>query len=153
MTVLEIVASKLRDIGADGLCTNRCGCGVDDLAPCGGIGHDCVAAKRLTGEDAARAAGEDDSWLNRRKGFLEWYIPLEVVAKERREPSWNRLKENGIWRASTSRKRIMWHHDALYIAFGHWRLRVMKPWDTTRFRHPQKSITPRPEVVAKREER
>lgn len=46
MNVLEIVQAKLRDLGADGLTDeDECGCSVEDLAPCGAIGHHCVAAK------------------------------------------------------------------------------------------------------------
>jgi hypothetical protein len=40
---------------------------------------------------------------------------------------WGKLKESGIWIAPTSDWRLMWHgHDALYIAAGRLRLRVMK---------------------------
>lgn len=42
---------------------------------------------------------------------------------------WGRWKENGIWRTARSHKRLIWrNNDALYIALGHWRLRLMKPW-------------------------
>lgn len=42
---------------------------------------------------------------------------------------WGRRKENGIWRGSVSRRRVMWRgHDSLYVAAGCWRLRLMKPW-------------------------
>ena len=40
---------------------------------------------------------------------------------------WGKLKENGIWMATTSYCRFMWRgHDALYIAFWRLRLRIMK---------------------------
>jgi hypothetical protein len=44
---------------------------------------------------------------------------------------WGKRKENGIWRPRVDRPRwrIMWRgHDSLYIAAGHWRVRLMKPW-------------------------
>ena len=34
MNVRDIIIKHLRDIGADGLASKDCGCGVDDLAPC-----------------------------------------------------------------------------------------------------------------------
>jgi hypothetical protein len=41
---------------------------------------------------------------------------------------WGKRKENGIWRASYPRRRLMFRkHDSLYVALGRWRLRVMKP--------------------------
>ena len=42
--------------------------------------------------------------------------------------AWGRRKENGIWLARKPRRRLMFRdHDALYIAAGHLRLRLMKP--------------------------
>lgn len=41
---------------------------------------------------------------------------------------WGRHKENGIWRASVPRRRLMWrNHDSLYVALGRFRFRLMKP--------------------------
>ena len=34
MRVRDIIVKHLRDIGADGLACEDCGCGIDDLAPC-----------------------------------------------------------------------------------------------------------------------
>ena len=35
---------------------------------------------------------------------------------------------SGIWRVVTTRWRVRWrNHDALYVAMGHWRLRINKP--------------------------
>lgn len=34
MTVKEKIVEWLKEIGADGLCGEDCGCGIDDLAPC-----------------------------------------------------------------------------------------------------------------------
>lgn len=44
MTLHEIVAEWLREHGYDGLCRDTCGCGLDDLMPCGEPGDDCVPA-------------------------------------------------------------------------------------------------------------
>jgi hypothetical protein len=42
---------------------------------------------------------------------------------------WGKHKENGIWIALSRQWRVMWFdHDALYIALGRLRLRLMKPW-------------------------
>ena len=41
---------------------------------------------------------------------------------------WGIHKENGVWWAKRSQFKFMFvNHDALYIAIGHLRLRVMKP--------------------------
>jgi len=33
-----------------------------------------------------------------------------------------------LWRSGVSRRRLLWRgHDALYVAAGRWRLRIMKP--------------------------
>jgi hypothetical protein len=46
---------------------------------------------------------------------------------------WGKLKESGIWFARASDWRLMWcGHDALYIAAGRLRLRVMKPFVSSR---------------------
>jgi hypothetical protein len=43
-------------------------------------------------------------------------------------PHWGKSKENGIWWAGKKRRRFMFKdHDSLYIALGHYRLRIMKP--------------------------
>ena len=49
MNVAEIIADAIRQYGADGLCTeDGCGCGLDDLFPCGDGPHsDCCLARRL----------------------------------------------------------------------------------------------------------
>lgn len=39
-----------------------------------------------------------------------------------------RSAETGIWRSKTTKRRYLWNnHDSLFIAFGKWRLRIMKP--------------------------
>lgn len=42
--VRTIIADWLRANGYGGLAIDGCGCGVDDLAPCGGPNVDCVPA-------------------------------------------------------------------------------------------------------------
>lgn len=47
MNVREIIKKYLDDNGYDGLCREECGCGKDDLFPCGdpgGSGEYCVPA-------------------------------------------------------------------------------------------------------------
>lgn len=42
---------------------------------------------------------------------------------------WGKRRENGVWLASAPRWRFMFRgHDSLYIAVGHLRVRLMKPW-------------------------
>ena len=52
MTVGEIVKQWLEEHGSDGLCDPdaECGCGIDDLNPCGGLCDDCIPARRVEGE-------------------------------------------------------------------------------------------------------
>ena len=44
MNVREIVEAHLNQVGAHGLCTDECGCWLDDLVPCGEINENCVPA-------------------------------------------------------------------------------------------------------------
>lgn len=40
-----------------------------------------------------------------------------------------KTRETGIWRGQKKRRKLLWRgHDSLFIAFGYWRLRIMKPW-------------------------
>ena len=42
---------------------------------------------------------------------------------------WGQRKENGFWIAMTPDWRFKWcGHDALYVAIGRFRMRIMKPW-------------------------
>ena len=50
MNVEQIVIAYLTEHGHDGLCLVEegrieCGCGLDDLAPCGNLGAECVPAR------------------------------------------------------------------------------------------------------------
>ncbi len=52
-SVSDIIISKLKRLGCDGLASPdaECGCGIDDLAPCGGTCMDCLPARsRVTSE-------------------------------------------------------------------------------------------------------
>lgn len=45
-TVKQILLDHLKSIGADGLCGEDCGCGIDNLAPSGDLCcMDCVPAR------------------------------------------------------------------------------------------------------------
>jgi hypothetical protein len=46
MNVREILIAHLKAGGFDGLCCDGCGCGLDDLMPCGIDAMECVPAKR-----------------------------------------------------------------------------------------------------------
>ncbi|MFA5168947.1 MAG: hypothetical protein WC530_10515 [Candidatus Omnitrophota bacterium] len=45
MTVREILIEWLKARNCDGLATEDCGCGIDDLAPCDSYNFDCKAAR------------------------------------------------------------------------------------------------------------
>ena len=47
ITALSLMIKALQNVGADGLCGDDCGCGIDDLCPCNGDLLQCVAAKRI----------------------------------------------------------------------------------------------------------
>ena len=46
VTVQSITANWLKANGYDGLCSDECGCGLDDLAPCDGAVMKCGPAYR-----------------------------------------------------------------------------------------------------------
>ena len=71
MTVIDIVRARLTEIGADGLCTDDCGCGIADLAPCGDWIGGCVPAVIADDyEGGVRwAVHEDDG---------PWFAPMEA---------------------------------------------------------------------------
>ena len=51
MNAREMLIKQLKELGADGLCSPGCGCGIDDLAPCDCIYLDlCRAAKWIKPE-------------------------------------------------------------------------------------------------------
>ena len=68
MTVHEIILDYLEEHGFDGLCTDECGCSVDDLAPCGcsECVMDCVPARKITATEARERGMEvddDNGWI------------------------------------------------------------------------------------------
>ena len=67
MTVRDIIIAHLRSIGADGLCCDGCGCGIDDLAPCCQYAADvmlCEPAKRsIATEDYAHWKTGDEIFV------------------------------------------------------------------------------------------
>jgi hypothetical protein len=61
MNVQEILKNHLKSIGADGLCCDGCGCGIDDLIPCGSDPSECKLAKKGIAEESGEfyEAGDD----------------------------------------------------------------------------------------------
>lgn len=47
MDIQTIVEQWLRDNGYDGLCSEACGCEVDDLMPCGELEMNCTAGYKI----------------------------------------------------------------------------------------------------------
>ena len=62
MNVIEIVKAYLKANGCDGLCSEGCGCGRGNLAPCGELSEHCVPAVLETNTGIAYP----------REG---WYVP------------------------------------------------------------------------------
>jgi hypothetical protein len=54
MNVIKLIESGLQQAGYDGLQQpfGECACEIGDLAPCGNVGHDCLAGYRHWCEDA-----------------------------------------------------------------------------------------------------
>ena len=66
MDVKQIVTEYIKAHDLDGLCNDVCGCGLDDLAPCGdGPFPDCCTAKsRVLGPDEYKDdCGPGDVWF------------------------------------------------------------------------------------------
>lgn len=67
----EMVRNYLRAVGADGLCGTGCGCGIDNLFPCEGLGLEndvslCAPARRQKCTDS------ESEWYGE-----EIYVPME----------------------------------------------------------------------------
>jgi hypothetical protein len=77
MNIRNLIKTHLKAIGAGGLCTDMCGCGIEDLAPCQGISVlDCKPAKKV------KADTLDDDWSGLRdeaeaEGWEYVYIEME----------------------------------------------------------------------------
>ena len=69
MNVKEIVTKHLKDIGADGLCTQGCGCSVGDLMPCVVPSFLCAPAKKVKATEPGDCHEIGD----------EIFIPIEEV--------------------------------------------------------------------------
>ena len=85
MTVGEIVKQWLEEHGCDGLCDPdaECGCGIDDLNPCGGLCDDCIPARRVEGEVGRMYVPIEDAELGpTRQERVEWRLraALNVIA-------------------------------------------------------------------------
>ena len=81
MNCREIVIAHLKSIGADGLCINDCGCGIDDFAPCGSDFSDCVPARaRIIPIDESQRTAFDREMID--DGICDpgeqYYIELDV---------------------------------------------------------------------------
>ena len=75
MNVRNIVFDYLKQNGYDGLCTDDCGCGLDDLQPCGydkpNNPFDCVPAYRHTKKEGGggiyRGSAPPQVWYSEEK--------------------------------------------------------------------------------------
>lgn len=78
-TAKQLLIDGLRAMGADGLCCDDCGCGLDDLMPCSGEDvQQCVPAKArpMTPEELAEHYGEYMHDAN-----CAWYSPMQSEEK------------------------------------------------------------------------
>lgn len=68
VTVRDILIRKLKALGCDGLASEECGCGIDDLAPCNGDCLGCQPARSRVGPNG-----------------IGWY-PVELVIRNLEPP-------------------------------------------------------------------
>jgi len=86
MTIKEIVLAYLKNNGYNGLCADECGCGVDDLAPCGEMPDTCVpACKRGDIFEPASASGKQQTLTDI---ACEWPEDADLSTAE----------SNAVWR-------------------------------------------------------
>ena len=76
MDCKEMIIEKLKALGADGLCTHMCGCGIDDLSPCENNFSMCRPAKKVRTQDL------DDDYEDLREeaeacGWPDVFIEIE----------------------------------------------------------------------------
>jgi hypothetical protein len=72
MTVREIILAHLRQVGADGLCCEGCGCDIEELAPCCVYTMACIPGKRVVATEAGDSHEIGD----------EIFVPMEKEDKE-----------------------------------------------------------------------
>jgi hypothetical protein len=78
LDVRDLLISTLTKLGADGLCCDGCGCGLDDLIACNNDPSACVPARKFKVKDldasehccADYDAGPDD----------DWYVEMDIPA-------------------------------------------------------------------------
>ena len=74
MNVIQILSDSLKLMGADGLCTDEdtegCGCGIDDIAPCGEWIGQCVPAKKI------KSGADDYERYGQVSGYM--YVPIDT---------------------------------------------------------------------------
>lgn len=77
MNVKQIVIAHLTSIGADGLCAEECGCGLDDFMPCGGERDisQCKPAMSKPCDGSCSICGDGDA-------NVLCYRPMETTTKE-----------------------------------------------------------------------
>ena len=54
MTVVQKITEWLKEIGAEGLCFDECGCSIDDICPCSNNCLECEPAKKISKEEALK---------------------------------------------------------------------------------------------------
>lgn len=63
MNCKEIIVKYLRDNGYDGLCSDECGCGLDDLITCGEDPSECIPGYKVpTPPEYVKEFGETIFW-------------------------------------------------------------------------------------------
>jgi hypothetical protein len=59
VTARDLCAAKLVELGYSGLCGEDCGCGVEDLMPCGEPWADCLPGYTWDCTGCAKAASDE----------------------------------------------------------------------------------------------
>ena len=80
MTVKEIVKDYLRKNGFDGLCSENCGCGLDDFMPCDCETNNCQPAYKLICHGSEKCPLH-----NRCEGGREGYVCYSTEKPETQE--------------------------------------------------------------------
>jgi hypothetical protein len=81
MNVKQITIAYLKENGFDGLHSEECGCGVDDLMPCDGEGIEhCKPAKAVPCDGSCRNCCSSESEIA--SGKESCYRPMDTTTKE-----------------------------------------------------------------------